>query len=310
MPEIPTNTPNQDLIDEIVNFDSDPLNQHTIPPDDPFHPHYLAKKAQGILTGHKLGMQLLAEDAEAQRQRAIQAEQERDQVVKELRQDEKSKLATESYWRQDLATTIESLGPNDSLLAMVGDLNNFKAVNDSLGHSAGDEMLGIVGQAMMDSFKRKSDHLARGIRELGPEEQRGRIARLGGDEFAIFTVASKNGTNNKRQGDINNPEQQVLNHSKRINDNLKELFKGTKFEEFNVSIALGGAEYEPSLDRSPEDVFVRADAKMYEVKYRGKIENISTDDIQNLRKIIPYIKSLGGRVESWLEQAAFGSETN
>ena len=54
-----------------------------------------------------------------------------------------------------------------ALLAI--DLDNFKYINDSLGHSIGDELIVRVGEALYDRL-RKTDVLA----------------RLGGDEFAVI----------------------------------------------------------------------------------------------------------------------------
>ncbi|MCA0317126.1 MAG: EAL domain-containing protein [Proteobacteria bacterium] len=53
-------------------------------------------------------------------------------------------------------------------LLVVTDLDNFKAVNDTLGHDAGDELLVVVGRRLAGAV-RKTDM----------------IARMGGDEFAI-----------------------------------------------------------------------------------------------------------------------------
>ena len=54
-------------------------------------------------------------------------------------------------------------------LVMV-DLDNFKQINDSYGHTAGDEVLRAVGDCLARSFIRKSDF----------------VARYGGDEFAVI----------------------------------------------------------------------------------------------------------------------------
>ncbi|MGI9237317.1 MAG: diguanylate cyclase [Woeseiaceae bacterium] len=54
-------------------------------------------------------------------------------------------------------------------LVMV-DLDNFKRINDTYGHSAGDEVLRAVGDSLARSFIRKSDF----------------VARYGGDEFAVI----------------------------------------------------------------------------------------------------------------------------
>ena len=56
-----------------------------------------------------------------------------------------------------------------ALSVIVGDLDNFKSVNDEFGHSAGDEVLRAVGQAL-DEGKRSWDA----------------SARVGGEEFAIL----------------------------------------------------------------------------------------------------------------------------
>ena len=69
---------------------------------------------------------------------------------------------------------------NRVLAAMFLDLDHFKRINDTLGHSAGDLLLRIVGGRLRDVV-RGTDTVAR-----DDGTNRGSVARLGGDEFILF----------------------------------------------------------------------------------------------------------------------------
>jgi diguanylate cyclase (GGDEF)-like protein len=80
-----------------------------------------------------------------------------------------------------LKKTSEALVEASRTAGRVGflllDLDRFKAVNDTLGHPAGDRVLKVVAQ-----------RLAHGVR---PDDL---VARLGGDEFAVLLPAAKPGS--------------------------------------------------------------------------------------------------------------------
>ena len=83
--------------------------------------------------------------------------------------DELTGLANRSLFQDRLGRAIAWARRHDRLAAvMILDLNGFKAVNDQLGHSAGDRLLTIMGR------------LTKRLRETDT------IARLGGDEFALL----------------------------------------------------------------------------------------------------------------------------
>jgi len=56
------------------------------------------------------------------------------------------------------------------------DANDFKQVNDTYGHAAGDKVLAAISQALRETFKRASDY----------------IFRIGGDEFAVISSDEHN----------------------------------------------------------------------------------------------------------------------
>ena len=66
------------------------------------------------------------------------------------------------------------------------DLDNFKRINDSLGHSLGDELLKTISQRI-ESCVRSDDYVAR----LGKSQSDLHLARLGGDEFTILLTDLK-----------------------------------------------------------------------------------------------------------------------
>jgi len=117
------------------------------------------------------------------------------------------------------------------------DLDRFKIINDSHGHTIGDQLLVMVGRKLTDCIR--------------PGDT---IARLGGDEFALLLQ------------NINDPAYTV-NVAERIQEKLAVSLdiKGRKiFTSISIGIALGSEGYE-----RPEQVLRDADIAMYEAKGRG-----------------------------------------
>ena len=85
-------------------------------------------------------------------------------------------LANRALFHDRVNQALARVERSDNYVAvLILDLDNFKTINDSLGHSAGDELLNIVASTLVGGL-RKSDT----------------AARLGGDEFAVLIEDAPN----------------------------------------------------------------------------------------------------------------------
>ncbi|MCU1431033.1 MAG: sensor diguanylate cyclase [Actinotalea sp.] len=91
--------------------------------------------------------------------------------------DELTGLANRGELMQRLASVLPQAQPGAGVAVLFLDLDHFKAINDTYGHAAGDELLVVVAQRL--------------TRALRPHDV---VARLGGDEFcAILTEITDEG---------------------------------------------------------------------------------------------------------------------
>jgi diguanylate cyclase (GGDEF)-like protein/PAS domain S-box-containing protein len=125
------------------------------------------------------------------------------------------------------------------------DLDNLKAINDSLGHDSGDELLKRVAQCLRNSMP------ARDV-----------VGRLGGDEFVILITGSAG-------------RSELANLVGRLERSLSEPIElGTATVRTQASI--GMTVVNPNDQRSAIDILRDADAAMYETKSRRRRRNHRT----------------------------------
>src|SRR5579863_4353397 len=85
--------------------------------------------------------------------------------------------------RKRLVGALEAAKENSRSLAVLYlDLDNFKRVNDTLGHAAGDELLCVVAERLRGSLRYDAEPKIVTAINARP----GDIARLGGDEFLVL----------------------------------------------------------------------------------------------------------------------------
>ncbi len=168
------------------------------------------------------------------------------QISRDLRQAEQSAgtdlltgLANRRTLERELPALFEQQQRDGrELVAAVLDLDNFKKVNDAMGHSAGDLLL--VGAA---------ERMRRTLRDTDT------LARIGGDEFAfLFPMVE------------DRPEVEAV--AARILEALSVPFP-VEGREFTISGSMGICLF-PDDGDDGQTLMKRADAAMYEAKRAGK----------------------------------------
>ena len=125
------------------------------------------------------------------------------------------------------------------------DLDDFKHVNDTLGHAAGDEVLRVVATHLVSALRRTDS-----------------VARLGGDEFAILLP------------ETDRPATEALLHKLQ-----EQLVQAMRDREWPVTVSFGAAVIVPKGE-TLDWLLNRADRLMYGVKEKGKngiaVEELTT----------------------------------
>jgi len=199
--------------------------------------------------------------AEAERARAEQAERHVEELNRHIAEQERISVQlqeSKDHFRHAAFHDALTHLPNRALLAenlkfvieraknhedyqfavLFLDLDRFKNVNDSLGHSIGDQLL-IAMARRLESCIRDVDM----------------VARLGGDEFAVLLDGIPNAT-------------EATNMARRIQEKLSSPFNLSGHEVFtttSIGIALSSTGYD-----HPENMLRDADTAMYRAKAQGK----------------------------------------
>ena len=202
-----------------------------------------------------------AKAEQAERERAEQAElhieelqhhiAEQDRIGKALREskekfrhaafhDSLTDLPNRNLFMETLRFSLEKANhnPNFKFAILFLDINRFKTINDSLGHSMGDRLILHVAKRLSTSVREKD-----------------LVARFGGDEFAFVL------------NNINDIEE-AIEFAELIKNKISAPFSlsGRQvFTSFSIGIAMGSAEYEAA-----EDILRDADIAMYHAKEANK----------------------------------------
>jgi len=158
--------------------------------------------------------------------------------------------------RLQQALTLSKRHANYKFAVLLIDVDEFKIINDSLGHAAGDDLLIQIGQRLKESVRR-ADTVSRPRTSDVPDRPANddTLARLGGDEFCILL------------DDIRDPIEAVR-VAERVQAELAIPFLVTQ-QEIVISASIGIAA-STSPHTHAEDLLRDADIAMYRAKRAGK----------------------------------------
>jgi diguanylate cyclase (GGDEF)-like protein/PAS domain S-box-containing protein len=182
--------------------------------------------------------------------------------------DDLTGLANRLLFRQTLSDALERPRDGQSTVAVLFlDLNEFKTVNDSMGHAIGDDLLAIVGRRLA-GLMRATDT----------------AARLGGDEFAMLVVSAD--------------REDALRVAQRVQTALSAPMS-VGGREITVAGSVGVA-YADGPDSSIGDLLRNADTAMYVAKRRGSSNQIEVFDpsmLASVRERLDLMNDLGRALE-------------
>lgn len=153
--------------------------------------------------------------------------------------DDLTGLPNRQHFSIRLEHAIETSGRGGRKLGiMLLDLDEFKDINDSMGHQVGDEVLRLVAKRLRETLRRSDT-----------------LARLGGDEFTMLVE------------DVNDTDD-LAELARKILDVLAPPFLVAGMEIF-IGVSIGLSLY-PSDGDTPERLLQCADLAMYRSKSLGK----------------------------------------
>lgn len=149
-----------------------------------------------------------------------------------------TELPNRALLRSHLGRELEKCSPDEQVAVLFLDLDEFKVVNDTLGHQVGDELLRSVARCLQSC--------------AGPNEF---VARLGGDEFAVVVAGVST-------------ESQIAGVVHRIYEAVRRSHECAS-HQLSIDTSIGIA-FAPIHGSTCDEILQNADLAMYDAKSSGK----------------------------------------
>ncbi|MEM7096004.1 MAG: EAL domain-containing protein [Actinomycetota bacterium] len=199
---------------------------------------------QGSLMTALILMAAASQVNEAFQITARRAEEAQRALRRQAETDALTGLANRSSY---VATLEERLAEGRSVAVMIMDLNRFKTINDTLGHSVGDEVLVLVAGRLGEIV-----------------EAPNLVARLGGDEFAVIAEA------------VSADDAQAF--AAELGDAVSTTMQ---LSGMSISTTIScGIAMAPDHGSDSQALMRHADIAMYEAKRRGRTLELFNNEIE------------------------------
>lgn len=187
-------------------------------------------------------------------------------LFEEARKDPLTKLINKSYSVQMIIDAIEKTGKGTLFIV---DIDNFKSVNDTMGHLFGDEVIVSVANGIKSVFRAEDV-----------------VGRIGGDEFIVYL----DGLTEKSV---------IRKKAEALCDTVCNIYTGEN-EQVKISASVGIAILPDDAD-DYSDLFKKADHALYYTKNKGKngfsFYDKNNEEMQKNHRIVAKKKEVRNEAE-------------
>ncbi|MCR4744857.1 MAG: GGDEF domain-containing protein [Lachnospiraceae bacterium] len=156
--------------------------------------------------------------------------------------DSLTNIFNKGAFETEVRSRIKKMKDGDCMGFLMIDMDNFKQINDNLGHEYGDEVIARLGDLLRE--KSTNDTV---------------IGRLGGDEFAVHFDFSKNSMVSAERTMHDYVDQLLYNFSRKFAE---------EHRRYGLSLSVGATVAACSMDY--DEIYRQADDTMYQSKRTGK----------------------------------------
>ncbi|MBA8824970.1 diguanylate cyclase (GGDEF)-like protein/PAS domain S-box-containing protein [Saccharopolyspora lacisalsi] len=200
---------------------------------------WLAINSRPLMPGDQPPHSVVISFTDITESRAVHA-----RLEQEATHDPLTGLANRTLVLQRLRTALQSSTRKQSMAMLFVDLDQFKVINDSLGHNTGDKVLRTVGQRLNTAVRH--DEL---------------VGRLGGDEFVVLTHLGPS----RDRSAHGEPRELAEKLRARLSEEITVADRS-----LHIDASIGIVLAPPNDTRTAEDLLRDADVAMYQAKECGR----------------------------------------